>query len=308
MDILYKLLQNRCDEIKTEGEKKEKIDKVIDAYYRVLDFADEGRKEGLLALDFKSEGLDMNDRAQAMFFSHIQMVVDGTEPKLLKDIMINELITSGLSSYEGLMALMYLRGSIMIQGGDTTRVIEMMMKSLLPDFIRKELGERECEKEQSNAPAKEENKIAELCKDNSEPDETDHSLINQTALTLINLSDQAVQRLLRDVNNNDIVFMMVGLPGKARKRVFDNLSPRLGEMIAEDVKYLGPVRLRDVEEACAKVMKILVSLVDGCEIIFDETVLKVVLDIYENAEKKNAELREEYRELKKIIDNIYKGK
>lgn len=39
---------------------------------------------------------------------------------------------------------------------------------------------------------------------------------------------------------------------------------------------------------------------------FDTFVLKVVLDIYDNAEKKNRELGEPYKDLRKIIENIYR--
>lgn len=71
MNILYKLLQDRCDEIRIEGENKEKIKKVIEAFYRVLDFEKVARNEGFLALEEKMGSLDQNDPAQVLFFSQL---------------------------------------------------------------------------------------------------------------------------------------------------------------------------------------------------------------------------------------------
>lgn len=321
MDILYTLLMDRCNEIKTEGEIKEKTDKVHEAYKRIIDFSTAARKEGLLALELMAEELDKNDETQAFFYSQILLIVDGTDNDIVIDIGTNGLISSDFLSYDGLIALMYLRGSIMIQNGDHSQVIEMTLKSMLPQFIRNSISAEEKNRAFSFAEpesffglnheastendTKTESKVELLCKDDGEIDETDHSIINQTAITLLYLSDQSMQRLLKEVDIIDIAFIMKALPGKVRKRIFDNLSTRLGNMIAEDMELIGTARLCDQEDTCSKVMRKLVRLVDMCEIAYDVSVLKVVLDIYDKAEKKNRELREEYRELKKIIDQIY---
>lgn len=306
MNMMYRLLDDRCNEIKAEGVNGKKTEMIIDAFYKIIECANVAREEGLLALEEMAESLDKTERTQELFASQLAMIVDGTEHALVIDMGINELISSGLKSYEGLIALMYLRGCIMIQAGDTPRVIEMMIRSLLPDCVRKELLSEAGECDMSAVMKTAEDKIANLCEDNAEIDKSNHSLINQTAITIVSLTDMAIRRLLREVDNDDIAFMMKALPGKARRRVFDNMSQRLGELIADDMEYMGPVRLRDVEEVCAKVMKKLMKLIDMCEIDFDASILKVVLDIYENAEEKNKKLREEYRELKAIIDNIYR--
>jgi flagellar motor switch protein FliG len=51
------------------------------------------------------------------------------------------------------------------------------------------------------------------------------------------------------------------------KLIFDNMSKRLQEMIKEDMEFMGPVRLRDVEEAQQKIVNIIRKLEDAGEII-----------------------------------------
>ena len=60
------------------------------------------------------------------------------------------------------------------------------------------------------------------------------------------------------------------------------------------------------EEACCIIMNQIVLLTDQGEIPeIDTSILKVVLDIYHRAEEKNRQLRQEYKEIKSIIDKIY---
>ena len=304
-------LKKKCEEINAETNHQEKEDAVIQAYDRILCFQHVARREGLLALEEKCETLDLNDDTQALFYTIIMLIVDGTEPKLVSEIGMNRCLAHDLPSYDGLISLMYYRAGTMIQAGDAPWVIETYLKSMLPKSILKRLESKAHEKSLSGTTDQAEdkqNQIRRLCDDHKEIDEKDHSVVNQTAMTLIALNDSAIQRLLRDTDNNDIAIIMKGLPGKARARIFDNLSQRLGGMIAEDVQYMGPVRLRDIEEACVKIMKRLVELADNGEICAcDISVIKVVLDLYDNAQKENEELKNKYKELKGIIDEIYRS-
>ena len=49
--------------------------------------------------------------------------------------------------------------------------------------------------------------------------------------------------------------------------IFNNLSKRLAEMIREDMEYMGPVRMKDVEEAQQKIVGVIRKLEDSGEII-----------------------------------------
>ncbi|MGI6113379.1 MAG: flagellar motor switch protein FliG [Mahellales bacterium] len=84
---------------------------------------------------------------------------------------------------------------------------------------------------------------------------------------IINLDNRSVQRFLREVDNNDLALALKGSSEDVSKLIFDNMSKRLQEMIKEDMEFMGPVRLRDVEEAQQKIVNIIRKLEDAGEII-----------------------------------------
>ena len=63
------------------------------------------------------------------------------------------------------------------------------------------------------------------------------------------LDDRAIQRVLRDVDNNDLGIALKGANEEVQNVIFKNLSKRLSAMIKEDMEFMGPVRMKDVEEA-----------------------------------------------------------
>ena len=66
---------------------------------------------------------------------------------------------------------------------------------------------------------------------------------------LVNLDNQAIQQILKEVNNEELIMALKTASDEIRDLVFRNLSERAREMIQEDMEVLGPVRLRDVEMA-----------------------------------------------------------
>jgi len=234
-NIFFTELRRCCNEMYSDRENSEKISRVIESYDRAISFSDTARKEGLLALEEASEGLDLNDVTQEFLLQSIMLVLDGTDPDLVAEIGMNRIVANSFSSFEGFVVLMYYKAALMIQSGVNPRVIEEYLKSLMPDFVRKVLSQKDCEKELTKASKEiEDDKelILSLCIDDKEINEKDHSIVNQTAMTLMELSDREMQRILRDTDNIDLIMVMKGLPGKARTRIFDNVSNRLGIMLA----------------------------------------------------------------------------
>ena len=81
------------------------------------------------------------------------------------------------------------------------------------------------------------------------------------------LDDRAIQRVLRDVDNNDLAIALKGANEQVQTTIFNNLSKRLGVMIKEDMEFMGPVRMKDVEEAQQKIVNIIRKLEDSGEIV-----------------------------------------
>ena len=81
------------------------------------------------------------------------------------------------------------------------------------------------------------------------------------------LDDRAIQRVLRDVANDDLTLALKGGNEQVQTAIFNNMSKRLAVMIKEDMEFMGPVRMKDVEEAQQKIVNIIRKLEDAGEII-----------------------------------------
>ncbi len=81
------------------------------------------------------------------------------------------------------------------------------------------------------------------------------------------LDDRAIQRVLRDVDNNDLAIACKGSTEEVQNAIFSNMSKRLAEMIKEDMEFMGPVRMKDVEEAQQKIVNVIRKLEDSGEIV-----------------------------------------
>lgn len=81
------------------------------------------------------------------------------------------------------------------------------------------------------------------------------------------LDDRAIQRVLRDVDNNDLAIACKGTNEEVQNAIFSNMSKRLAEMIKEDMEFMGPVRMKDVEEAQQKIVNVIRKLEDSAEIV-----------------------------------------
>ncbi|AEE91366.1 flagellar motor switching and energizing component [Tepidanaerobacter acetatoxydans Re1] len=84
---------------------------------------------------------------------------------------------------------------------------------------------------------------------------------------ILALDNRAIQRTLREVDNRDLTLALKGASEEVKKRIFENMSKRQAEMVNEDMEYMGPVRLRDVEEAQQKIVNIIRKLEDAGEIV-----------------------------------------
>ena len=84
---------------------------------------------------------------------------------------------------------------------------------------------------------------------------------------ILSLDDKSIQRVLREVDNNELAVALKSANEEVQNVIFNNLSKRLATMIKEDMDFMGPVRLKDVEEAQQKIVNIIRKLEDSGEII-----------------------------------------
>ena len=81
------------------------------------------------------------------------------------------------------------------------------------------------------------------------------------------LDDRSLQMVLREVENKDLSLALKGVPNEVANKVFKNMSKRAADMLREEIEFMGPVRIRDVEEAQQKIVNIIRKLEDSGEII-----------------------------------------
>lgn len=84
---------------------------------------------------------------------------------------------------------------------------------------------------------------------------------------IINLDSTSIQRFIREIDNNDLAVALKGATEEVAEVIYGNMSKRMAEMIKEDMEFMGPVRLRDVEEAQQKIVNIIRKLEEAGEII-----------------------------------------
>lgn len=84
---------------------------------------------------------------------------------------------------------------------------------------------------------------------------------------LVTLDDRSVQRVLREVDSRDLALALKGASEEVTRKIFNNMSKRASEMLKEDIEFMGPVRLRDVEEAQQRIVNVVRKLEESGEIV-----------------------------------------
>lgn len=95
-------------------------------------------------------------------------------------------------------------------------------------------------------------------------DEVKANLFTFEDIIALNPSD--VQKVLRHVDNDDLMLALKGVADDIRNFIFQNMSSRAVETIKEDMQFMGPARLSAVEEAQTKIVAIIRSLDESGEI------------------------------------------
>lgn len=81
------------------------------------------------------------------------------------------------------------------------------------------------------------------------------------------LDNRSIQRVIRDVENADLQLSLKVSSEEVREVIFRNMSKRMADTFREEMEFMGPVRLRDVEEAQSRIVAIIRRLEEAGEII-----------------------------------------
>lgn len=84
---------------------------------------------------------------------------------------------------------------------------------------------------------------------------------------IVTLDDRAIQLVIREVDSKDLALALKTVSEEVSSRLYKNMSKRASEMLKEDIEFMGPVRLRDIEEAQQRVVAVIRRLEDAGEIV-----------------------------------------
>ncbi|MBI2761784.1 MAG: flagellar motor switch protein FliG [Chloroflexi bacterium] len=81
------------------------------------------------------------------------------------------------------------------------------------------------------------------------------------------LDDRSIQRVMRDLDMKDLALALKGASDEVKRRILKNMSERAAAMLEDDMSAMGPVRIRNVEEAQGRVVNIIRALDEAEEIV-----------------------------------------
>ena len=84
---------------------------------------------------------------------------------------------------------------------------------------------------------------------------------------IVMLDDRSISKVLREVNNDEMAKALKQVDAEVQDKIFRNMSKRAGAMLRDEMEYMGPIRVKDVEEAQQKIVSIIRHLEDKGEIV-----------------------------------------
>ncbi|MCR5605465.1 MAG: flagellar motor switch protein FliG [Treponema sp.] len=84
---------------------------------------------------------------------------------------------------------------------------------------------------------------------------------------IVMLDDRAIQKVLREVDAQELAKALKSVDAEVQDKIYRNMSKRAASMLKEDMEYMGPVRIKDVEEAQQKIVSVIRRLEDSGEIV-----------------------------------------
>lgn len=103
-------------------------------------------------------------------------------------------------------------------------------------------------------------------------EENDYSMANEIKRLMflfediVLIDDKGIQRLLRDVEKSDLAMALKASDQKVRDKIFKNMSQRAADVVKEELEFMGPVKLKDVESAQMRIVDVIKELEDKEEL------------------------------------------
>jgi len=84
---------------------------------------------------------------------------------------------------------------------------------------------------------------------------------------IVQLDDRSIQKVLKEVDNKDLALALKHVNPEVKARVLANMSERAAETISEEIEYMGPVRLKEVEVAQQQIVDTIRKLEEQGQVV-----------------------------------------
>ncbi len=219
----------------TDAEKREKHQVFVKHGKELAGLSKIAREQGLLALEEEASGM-REDKEKEFEREALFLIVDGTDPKFVKRSMMMQYISTQMDPYRALQTLMSIYALLGIQAGEHPVIIMEMLRDMMPEDIRPTLETFEewyCPEQERKTMD-----IEWVCGGDFRIAK-DHLGYLETYLcekSLLSMDRDSVQKVLREANIYAVRDVMKGFSGEGRKYVFENVSERVAQDIACDLK------------------------------------------------------------------------
>ncbi len=86
---------------------------------------------------------------------------------------------------------------------------------------------------------------------------------------IMRVNDKGIQAVLKEVDNSELALALKTASGDLQSKILKNMSERAAQLIKEDMEYMGPVRVSDVESAQQRIVDVVRRLEEAGEVIVE---------------------------------------
>ena len=81
------------------------------------------------------------------------------------------------------------------------------------------------------------------------------------------LDDRSIRALLKEISNDELILALKTASEDLSQKIFNNVSQRAAQMMKEDLEVMGPVKLKEVEQAQMSIIKVARRLADEGKLV-----------------------------------------
>ena len=260
-------------EIFAEVKEQEKTQEVIGRLQSALNLMEDverlSRNRGMVAVQEAIEdGFFPEDAPEVDFFQKLLMEEGhGDHEKRMEEMFLAKYVYDKPTGIDAFIDYAYSRVACHVYDAQACGLFSVYLCSLLPEELQKEIEAGDFMRKSCFAEFELKRSIQDPpCQELKDAD----AIASRDRLEgyLKRMDSRSIQRMLRDVQNNDLGVALKGCHPEMATVVLENLSKRLRAMILEDMDFMGPIRDIDIKEAMDSISALIEKLEGNGEIAF----------------------------------------